>query len=80
MADTYQRLLTQDATLAPGQWRAVDPRAIAAKAIVACKRCGGIDELDDSYDIQPDGRVVPRWHCPTATCGETTWLVLEGYE
>ncbi len=80
MADRYQRLVTSSGLLTPGQWMATDPRVVTAKALVCCKQCGGVDEIGDDYAIQPDGRVTPRWHCPTATCGETSWLVLEAYE
>lgn len=80
MADVYQRLLTRGGVLAPGQWTATDPSVVTAKALVCCKRCGGIDVLADDFAIEPDGRVTPRWHCSTVTCGETTWLQLEAFE
>jgi hypothetical protein len=80
MADRHQRMITASGTLEPGQWQATDPRVVSAKALVACRSCGGVDELDDSYGIEPDGRVTPRWHCPTATCSAAEWLVLEAWE
>ena len=79
MAETYQRLRQGD-EIAPGQWTATAcGDVIDAKAIVACRRCGELDALDDEYEIAPDGRVTPRWWCPSKACGEQSWLLLGDY-
>lgn len=75
MGDTYQRLFGSARSLDPGQWT-VD-KDITAKAIVCCKRCGALDFIADGHEIQRDGRMIPAWHCPTATCGEVSWIWLD---
>lgn len=80
MGDVLQRHLGGVDTLEPGQYTTAGvAQYVEAKAVVRCASCGGIDVLADKHEVNPDGRVVPAWTCPTATCGARCWLWLEAW-
>ncbi len=81
MGDVLQRHLGGVADLDPGQYTTAGCKEIVdAQVLVRCSSCGGFDWLDGDYEIQIDGRVVPAWTCPTATCSRRLWLVLEAWK
>lgn len=94
MAQTYSHALGSVDSLDKRQWALEvvevghpDGRVIRmgdaiviVRISIRCGQCGAIDILEPQmFTISPDGRVLPRWWCPTSTCSESAFIVLENY-
>lgn len=82
MGIRLQRHLGKQEDLIPGQFCVDHLRhkpGTHCLISICCPECGGIDELSADHKVERDGRVVPAWSCPTATCGLIEFVHLESW-
>ncbi len=75
MGQVINRHLGTVATVEPGQYC----KTSDGLAIVSCPSCGGVDIIAEDHAIDPAGRVVPCWSCPTENCPMLDWIFLESW-
>ncbi len=81
MGAVIARYLGPASALPVGMYtRQVDRHGIGAVvALVSCRRCGGLTEVNERYTVDSAGRVVPALACDTANCPERGWVTLEAF-